>query len=166
MIFAAEPNGITCLPPAFSRRVFAKLPDECAAQIGLTEPAEADLLDLVLIANPSTPFPMRLLRQSDKPFVVLIGDDPGTPDGQGGPDAWRCAKRIGPWCDAAIIHAAGAERRHYDAAVAGALMMQRLVLVETTARHASAWHECIGCPSSLLILPRDGVHPVAAEAVH
>jgi hypothetical protein len=122
------------------------------------------MIDVVAIADPSTPWP-RQLKHSRRPTVVLLGDDPGTPDGMGGPDAWRCTVKLARWVRAVLVHGAGGAPEHYAEAVRACRKVGRVALIETTSRHAHAWVNRIGCPRTLLILPKTGPHPLAhAEA--
>ena len=107
------------------------------------------------------------MRHTTRPTVLLVGDDPGGPNGLGGPDAWRCSSKVGIWAQAAVVHGAGGDPQHYRFAVAAALTFGRVVFIESTACHALAWADRIGCPRTLTILPRDGLHPVEnKEVVH
>jgi hypothetical protein len=166
MIIVATPSRVAVLPSDFAAERRAALPSTFLFVSPLARPAEQNLIDLVCIADPKTPWPKQM-RHTAGPTVALIGDDPGTPNGMGGPDAWRCARKLGAWAQAAIIHGAGGEAAHYQAAVDAALLVQRVLFIETTSAHAKAWAERIGCPRTLLILPRSGPHPViTGETVH
>ena len=84
------------------------------------------------------------------------GEKPDAP-----PDEWRCAKRIRWWCKAAVIHGAAGEAAHYRNAAIVTEMAKRFVFVEARSEHAAAWAAIIRCPTSLVILPRKGAHPIA-----
>jgi hypothetical protein len=166
MIIVATPDRVAVLPAAVAAERRAMLPSFFLFVAPLALPAERDVIDLVAIADPKTPWP-RQMRHTAAPTVCLIGDDPGTPGGMGGPDAWRCARKLGAWARAVIVHGAGGEAAHYQAAVDAALLVNRVVFIETTSAHAKAWAERIGCPRTLLILPESGPHPViTGEMVH
>ena len=167
MIIVATPARVAVLPSALSARLRAGLPAGYGFVAPLVIPAENGAIDLVGITDFRTPWPKQM-RETSHPTVLLIGDDPGGPNGAGGPDAWRCACKIGGWAQAVFVHGAGGEDEHYRAAVAAALKVSRVAFIETTSRHAAGWAERIGCPRTLLILPRTGPHPVpgSAEAVH
>jgi hypothetical protein len=131
----------------------------------LAVPAEQDLIDLVGIADPATPWPTRI-KHATRPTVILIGDDPGAPDGMGGPDAWRCTRSLGRWARGVLVHGTGGQAAHYAGAVRAARQLGRVALIETTSVHAQAWAERLNCRRTLLLLPRSGSHPLgAAEAM-
>ena len=159
MIILACPGQVVVLPSAIATARRAQLPPSCQFVSPLAEPAERDVIDLVAIVDPRTPWPKQM-RHTEHPTVCLIGDDPGGPDGLGGPDAWRCACKLQGWAEAAIVHACGGEARHYVAGFQATLLMRRVVFIETTSLHAAAWVERIGCPRTLVFLPNDGPHPV------
>lgn len=161
MIVVATPARVAVLPAGLATKIRMGMPDGFGFVTPLAIPAETGLINLVGIADPRTPWPKQM-RQTTHPTVLLIGDDPGTPDGQGGPTAWRCAAKIGGWAQAAIVHGAGGEAAHYRFAVGAALRFGRVVLIETTSRHAEAWAAWIDCPRTLAILPRTGPHPLPA----
>lgn len=166
MIYAAEPSGIIPLPPGAAQEAFDRLPSDCAFAKALVLPADAGMVDLICITDPRTALPLRHLRLSSQPTVILIGDDPGPVWVLGGPTAWRCSSKIGGWCKGAIVHAAGGTAEHYAEAVRGALLVGQLVLVETTSRHAAAWAACVRCPTTLMIMPSDGPHPIDTRVLH
>ena len=159
MIIIATPARVAVLPAAVAAERRAALPASSLFVTPLAAAAEQDLIDLVGIAEPRTPWP-RQMRHTVAPTLCLIGDDPAGLDGLGGPDAWRCACKLGAWAQAVIVHGAGGEAAHYQAAVQATLYMRRVVFVETTSVHAAAWVERIGCPRTLVFLPNDGPHPV------
>jgi hypothetical protein len=147
-------QAVAALPPGFG---FIRPLADCAMH---------DTIDLFGFAEPAARWPGRKLRLASRSTVVLVGDDPGNAEGRGGPAAWGCAGAIGRWCHAAIIHAAGGQPAHYLEAVRGAMLFGRLALIETTSRHAEAWAQCIGCPTTLVILPTDGQHPIDKRVLH
>jgi hypothetical protein len=153
-------------PRALVAEVYARLAPQYRFVSPLVQAAELDTIDLVGLADPAAPFP-RSLKHTKRATVALVGDDPGRRLGLGGPDAWRCAERLRRWCRGVIVHAAGGEAEHYAAAVAGALTVGRLALIETTTHHAVAWAERLACPQTLMIIPSTGPHPLpGAEVVH
>ena len=102
------------------------------------------------------------------PMVMVIGDDDLVSTG---PAGFRDAQRFAEWADAAMVHAAGGEALHYQMAVDGALRMGRLLLVETSSAHASAWCDLFGKDGELripvlCIYPREGAHPTTADVLH
>ncbi|HUN44131.1 MAG TPA: hypothetical protein VMU81_27885 [Acetobacteraceae bacterium] len=100
---------------------------------------------------------------SHRPAVVLIGDDSDLPQG---PDGWSQARRAIRWAKAIIVHAAGAELEHYEAAVTAAQTVRRTLIIECGSLHLPAWISAVRAaphsPSTLVIQPRGGVHPVPA----
>jgi hypothetical protein len=164
MIIAAAPSGCGIVPASVAREIRNSLASTHGFINPLAVPAEADIIDLVAIADPSTPWPKRikLLR---RPTVLMLGDDPGSPDGMGGPDAWRCLPQLKRWVRGVIVHGAGGQPEHYAEAVRAARRLGRVAMIESTSKHAVAWARSIGCPRTLLILPRGGLHPLPlAEA--
>ena len=164
MIIAASTAGCGIIPASVAMAIRARYASTHGFMGPLAVPAEQDLIDLVGIAEPEAPWP-RQLKHSRRPTVVLVGDDPGVPNGMGGPDAWRCTAKLSRWARAVLVHGAGGEAEHYAAAVLACRKVGRVALIETTSRYAKAWADRIGCPRTLLILPTTGPHPlVHAEA--
>ncbi len=166
MLISITRAGATAFPPELARRAVAALPVAGNWLLPLATRAGADDLDLLAFEDTQARWPGRHLRMSNRPTVCLVGDDPGCLEGQGGPDAWRCAEPLARWCAGAIIHASGGEPEHYSEAVRGALLLGRLALIETTSMHAQAWAERLACPTTLLILPSDGMHPIDMRVLH
>ena len=81
MILVATPARVAVLPPDLAARIRMGLPVDYGFVAPLVIPAETGLIDLVGIADPRTPWPKQM-RATTRPTVLLIGDDPGTPDGQ------------------------------------------------------------------------------------
>ena len=101
-----------------------------------------------------------------RPAIVLLGDDEGL---NRGPAGWPMAERAVAWARTIIIHAAGAEVAHYEAAVLAAELLERVLFIECGTATAPAWVRLVkplfdkGLPS-LVILPRNGaVHPVPLD---
>jgi hypothetical protein len=163
VIYVAMPCGCGTIPASMSRSIRNGFAPSMQFMNPLAALAEGDVIDLLGIAIPAAAFPKHL-KHSRRPMVTLVGDDPGTPEGMGGPDAWACAHRLSKWARAVIIHGAGGEREHYAAACQAALKVGRVAMIETTSMHAKAWAERLRCPHTLLILPKGGSHPVMAEA--
>jgi hypothetical protein len=166
MIYLASQAGCTALPASLARTIRGNLPASHQFVRTLAAPAECDVIDMVGFADPRTPWP-RAMKHTRRPTVVLLGDDPGAPAGLGGPEAWRCAASLSRWARAVLVHAAGGEPEHYAEATRAALCVGRVAMIETTAIHARAWAHRMNCRRTLLILPRDGLHPLPqnAEAV-
>lgn len=123
-------------------------------------------IELAILPHPAAPWPSRFLRETARPTLVLVCDDPGSPEGNGGPGAWRCADRIGRWCAASIIHGAAGKAWHYAEAARATLRFQKLVVVETTGLHVLPWQHRIACETTLLIVPKDGTHPTGERVLH
>jgi hypothetical protein len=97
------------------------------------------------------------LIQAWRETVLIIGDDDHASTG---PAGWRCAADVASWCAAAVIHAAGATAESYGEAARAARSVGRTVLVETDVRNAQGWAGLFMGKPRLLILPRDGIHPI------
>ncbi len=162
MIILAAPGGCSVLPARLSRKIRDNLPPYFGFMGPLAAPAEGDVIDVLAIADPATPWP-RHMKKSRTPTVALLGDDPGCEGGYGGPDAWACANKLGRWARAVLVHGAGGEAQHYAEATRAALKVGRVALIETTSANARAWALRLNCPRTLMILPRDGLHPISLE---
>jgi hypothetical protein len=97
------------------------------------------------------------LARAQHACVVLIGDDDYA---SSGPAGWRCAETIAAWARCAVIHAAGASAETYHEAVQGARLLGRAALIETDTAHAEEWASLFVGKPALLVLPREGAHPV------
>ena len=112
-----------------------------AEQIGaghlvpLLRAARAGAINLAFVGR-GTAAPMGRLKRSTRPMVLLVGDDDGAPTG---PAGWPQAGTLLHWCSAAVVHSAGAEPRHYEAALAGALVHGRILLIETDSAREAEW---------------------------
>jgi hypothetical protein len=137
-------------------------------QLPLFRAAADGLIALVSIEAPTIPWPSLLIEKQLRPICVRIGGDPGVGHPDPSPSAWVCAQRLRYWCRATVVHAAGGELDHYRYAVAATVQFGRLALIETTSGRAREWVQFLKCPRTLVILPRDGVHPVPpkGEDVH
>lgn len=104
------------------------------------------------------------LKRARLPVVVLIEDDDYL---SSGPDGFPGAQRMLRWAHAVILHAAGGEPAHYEAAALIAARHGRAVLIETSSAQAEAW--AVACarwaPAALArgfaMVPRGGAHPIA-----
>lgn len=118
----------------------------------------------IALVEPSrrTSVPSRMLIASNRPTILLIGDDDDAPTG---PTGWCCARRAKKWGRSALIHAAAGEPAHYRAAVLGAEFHDRFVLVETDTAHRDAWASWLhSVMPGVVITTRPGdVHPRAAS---
>jgi hypothetical protein len=92
------------------------------------------------------------------PTIIIISDDD---DFSTGPAGWKCASMVAEWARGAYVHAAGATRESYRDAIDGALLLRRFVLVETSSQRALAWAALLKNKPAKVMLPRDGVHPIA-----
>lgn len=99
-----------------------------------------------------------------RPAVLLIGDDDGL---DRGPRGWGLSERAVRWSAACLIHAAGAELAHYEAAIQAAETVGRMLLIECSTGTADAWVQLVRSapnrPSSLLIRPNTGPHPLPMD---
>jgi hypothetical protein len=98
---------------------------------------------------------------SDRPSVALIGDDDGMNRGLSG---WAQAERALHWPRALILHGAGAEIEHYEAAIIAAELVRRVPVIGCSTVTLGAWAALVrAAPNrapTLVIRPRDGVHPL------
>jgi hypothetical protein len=138
--------------------VCAKLVAAGAPQLPLWRAVADRRIALIHIIGPEAAWPSATLERLPMPLVVLVGADMGAGN-DAPPDKWQCARRLKYWCRAAIIHGAGGKPEHYRIAVAAAEACRRVALIETTSEQAPSWKALIGCPRTLLILPREGEHP-------
>jgi hypothetical protein len=101
---------------------------------------------------------------SRRPAIVLIPDDDGF---DRGPAGWRLAERALRWARAVMVHAAGAEIEHYEAAISAAKLIHCVLVVECSSATLGAWAALVRAaphrPSTLVIVPRGGVHPVPVD---
>jgi hypothetical protein len=101
---------------------------------------------------------------SGRPAIVLVGDDDGMDRGAAG---WPLALRVLRWASRIMLHAAGAERRHYRAAVTAAALYHRIAIIECSATTVDSWvaalHTLRVPPPPLVIWPRDGMHPIPLD---
>jgi hypothetical protein len=131
----------------------------------LLQAGKAGLIDLAFTNVRDASVPFGKLKRAKRPTLVLLGDD----DYQaGGPATWRCAEQVTGWCCGALIHGAGAERKHYEMAVMGTLVCGRFLMVDTASRYVPAWMAMLGHVHALAILPREGPHPLpmSRETMH
>jgi hypothetical protein len=106
---------------------------------------------------------------TDRPTVVLIGDDDGLERGPGG---WLLARRAVAWARAVMIHGAGAELAHYEVAIIAAELTGRCLIIECGTATLAAWTALVRAaphkPETLVIQPHGGAHPIplARETLH
>ena len=166
MLINVTRSGLHVVPAQVAYRLQALMPAGRDFNEPLVAAGGADLVDVLWLTEPNSQWPGSRLRRSARPTILVIGDDPGNPDGCGGPSEWRCAPCLDRWAQAAIIHASGGEAHHYAEGVRGALMKGTLAFIETTSRHAAAWAARMNCDTKLAIFPRDGLHPINLPAIH
>jgi hypothetical protein len=101
---------------------------------------------------------------SRRPAIVLIGDDDGM---DRGPSGWQLSARALRWANSVLLHGAGAEIAHYEAAVQAAENGRRVLVIECNSATLDAWGALVLAaphrPNTLVIIPRGGVHPIAPE---
>jgi hypothetical protein len=101
---------------------------------------------------------------SRRPAVALVGDDDGF---DRGPDGWRLAERALRWATAVLVHGAGAEIGHYEAAIVAAELVRRTLVIECSSATLDAWTALVRAaphrPMVLVIVPRGGVHPLPMD---
>ena len=78
----------------------------------------------------------RFLAIASKPAVILIGDDDDAPTG---PAGWSVAERALGWANYVILHGAGGEAEHYEAAVRLAEQFGRVAIIESTSARLDEW---------------------------
>ena len=139
----------------------------CHWSLPLFRAARDGLLCLVALGDPCVAIEQRHFDRASKngrPVVLLLQEDDGLAVG---PEGWRCAVRARWWARSLIIHAAAGEARHYELAVATALLSGRLLMVETDSAHGPAWDRFVMAREpkipSLHIHATGGVHPVRAS---
>lgn len=98
-----------------------------------------------------------------RPAVALIGDDDGM---DRGPPAWRLAERAIRWARGIVLHGTGGEVEHYEAAIQGAEVAGRVLVVECGSATLAAWAALSAAaphrPNVLVIRPPPGgTHPSA-----
>jgi hypothetical protein len=95
---------------------------------------------------------------------MLIGDDDGMNRGLSG---WAQAERALRWPRALMLHGAGAEIEHYEAAIIAAELVRRVPVIECSTATLGAWATLVeAAPKrvpTLVIRPRGGVHPLPIE---
>lgn len=120
-------------------------------------------LALVSITDRAATIDLDEVRQKCRPTVLVVGDDDHASTG---PAGWKCADAVAGWAASAVIHGAGATADTYIEAVAGARVTGACALIETDAAHATEWTRRFAGKPTLLILPRNGAHPVETGTRH
>lgn len=90
------------------------------------------------ILPPGARVPLRILdmQRDPRPLVVVVGGDAGGP---ATPDAFPQARRLMRWAGFVMLHGAGGEAFHYAVAVQAAVLVRRVLIVETTGAALPAW---------------------------
>ena len=166
MILRINKAGPKALPPGAIALALGTLPPKDRFSACLFAAADADQIDLLVLTEAAARWPGRDARISERPTVALIGDDPGTRDGLGGPSAWRCAPALRSWRQGVIVHGAGGSPEHYAEAVRAAHMIGRIAFIETTSGNAPSWVDYLACETTLLIKPKGGPHPLDLRVLH
>jgi hypothetical protein len=103
-------------------------------------------------------------RCATRPAVMMLGDDDGL---DRGPAGWPVAPRVLRWAATVMIHAAGAEKVHYQGAVDVAKAVRRLAIIECSSASLDDWLGLAAAapsrPRIIVIRPRGGVHPLPAD---
>jgi hypothetical protein len=124
--------------------------------------ALAGQIDIVECARGGT-IPAQSLKAHRRPLLAVLGDDDATPTG---PDGWPQARRLLRWwCRGVMLHGAGGEAAHYQAAVDLVRESGRLLLVETDSKHLISWQQLVAAqqpaiPTTIIHLrPGAPAHP-------
>lgn len=139
-------------------RVGAVLADVAPHQLPLIRAVRDGRITLV-IPERDTPWPKRAVEAIRKPAILVLGDDDGRSIG---PSGWRCANAAVRWPRSVLVHAAGGAAAHYEAVVAAALMVQRVLLVETDSEHVAEWRGLLErhrIPGAVILPPNGQAHP-------
>ncbi len=132
--------------------------------VPLLEAVRDGRIALVWLSGRDTPLSMRKLKCAPRPVIVLIGDDDDFPTG---PAAWISAPKAIRWARRVVLHGAGGESWHYQAAVDTAEVVGRVLIIETNSTHLPAWGAALGNKPRLTVVPRNGMHPLPEkEARH
>jgi hypothetical protein len=135
-----------------------------APHLPLWRAAADGLVGIVCIADPARPWPGGTVKRLTHPIVAIVGGDVGDGARDPLPEDWLCARRLREWCATAIVHGAGGEPEHYREAVRAAELTGRCAFIETTSDRARAWADYLRPKRTLVIVPRQGVHPIPAHA--
>ena len=122
-------------------------------------------LAVIFDSNRDQPVSVEELNEAQLPTLAVIGDDDYRSTG---PSGWRATPTLAAWAAAAVIHAAGASAESYAEAAKAARVLGRAVLVETDTAHVEQWAMVFSGRPVLLVLPKDGPHPIMPErsAIH
>jgi hypothetical protein len=128
-------------------------------RVELLRAVRARAINLVEIER-KAPAPMRLIEQSSRPVMLILGDDDYAATGPAGWAAWQ---RLSYWARGAMVHATGADATSYQMAIGMALVVQKLLLIETDSAHAHEWGAALHRRNipAIGLLPPDGQHPLS-----
>jgi hypothetical protein len=97
----------------------------------------------------------------NRPAIVLVPDDDYR---NRGPAGWQVAERAVHWASNILLHAAGAELFHYEAAVQAVQLTRRLLFIESNTTTAERWVDLIDAAqkrkNTTVIWPSGGPHPI------
>jgi hypothetical protein len=133
---------------------------ELVGRVELLRAVRDGSINLIEVSR-EAPAPIRVMEQSPRPVLLVIGDDDYASTG---PCGWAAWQRVSYWA-----RATGADVASYQMAIGMALLRPRFVLIETDSAHAHEWGEALQRRRipALGLLPLEGIHPVTppAEAV-
>jgi hypothetical protein len=132
-----------------------------AYKVPLYRAAQAGMISLCEITRGATP-PLKRLDRTDRPSIVLVGDDDYASTG---PAGWVATRRLMYWIRAALVHGTGGTMEDYCGAVAMALKWDKVVLVETSSEHLVNWADVVQkAPHRITAVFKrptaPGVHPI------
>ena len=133
-------------------------------KLPLYRAAQSGIIALAEITRDGVP-PLKRLERTNRPKVVLVGDDDYASTG---PDGWTATRKLIHWARAALVHGTGGEMEDYVGAVAMAIRWDRMLLVETSSEHLMAWAGVVQkaprritavfkCPTA------PGIHPISLK---
>jgi hypothetical protein len=127
----------------------------------LSRAARLGIINVVFL-QPHASVPIGMLKRSQRPTVVVIGDDPG--DAGLGPSGWGAPQRLLKWSRCVVLHAAGGTVQNYRVVVDLTLRSRRLLLIETTSARQAEWASALLAARPrpvpfLSIIATDGLHP-------
>jgi hypothetical protein len=131
---------------------------ELVGRVELFRAVRDGTINLIEVGR-EAPAPLRIMEQSPRPVVLVLGDDDYASTG---PTGWAAWQRVSYWARAATVHATGADVASYQMAIGMALLRPRFLLVQTDSAHAHEWAEALHRRRipALGLLPLEGIHPV------
>ena len=129
-----------------------------AGHVELLRAARDGVINVALVDRLAE-VPIKALEQAVRPVVVVLGDDDYHSTGPAGWLSWR---RLKYWARTALVHATGADAQSYSLAVAMALLVPKVLLIETDTAHARAWADALYKQriKAIGLVPPSGAHPV------